>query len=200
VAVSPEAVKELRELTGAGMLDCKHALEEAGGDFEKAKEILRQKGHALAAKRAERTTAEGLVLSYLHHDGRLGSLVEINCESDFVARTEDFQQLAQSIALQVAATSPQYVAPEDVRKARKATPKICLPCSRCPRRIGSTGHGERSIRKTGENIRGTASHASNWGADRYGRRPNVLLGSAAKPSGDPPLRHRPRHARYNCRS
>src|SRR3989304_3615173 len=76
------------------MLDCKHALEEAGGEFEKAKEILRQKGHALAAKRAERATAEGVVLSYLHHDGRLGALVEINCESDFVARTEDFPQLA----------------------------------------------------------------------------------------------------------
>src|SRR3990172_3529221 len=89
------------------MLDCKHALEEAGGEFEKAKEILRRKGHALAAKRAERATAEGVVLSYLHHDGRLGSLVEVNCESDFVARTEDFQQLAQSIAIQVAATNPQ---------------------------------------------------------------------------------------------
>src|SRR3972149_10819190 len=109
------------------MLDCKHALEEAGGEFEKAKETLRRKGPALAAKRAERATAEGVVLSYLHHDGRLGALVEINCESDFVARTGDFQQLAQSIALQVAATNPQFVAPEDIPQGAECAPKkICL--------------------------------------------------------------------------
>ncbi|MFB3092847.1 MAG: elongation factor Ts, partial [Dehalococcoidia bacterium] len=77
--VSPAAVKELRELTGAGILDCKSALEEAGGDFDKAKDILRKKGIAMAAKKAERATAEGLVQTYVHHDGRLGALVEINC-------------------------------------------------------------------------------------------------------------------------
>jgi elongation factor Ts len=156
VAVSPEAVKELRELTGAGMLDCKHALEEAGGEFEKAKEILRQKGHALAAKRAERATAEGVVLSYLHHDGRLGALVEINCESDFVARTEDFQQLAQSIALQVAATNPQFVAPEDVPDGAEGDPKeICLLLQPFVRdeSVSIKDMVNEAIRKTGENIR-----------------------------------------------
>jgi elongation factor Ts len=156
VAVSPEAVKELRELTGAGMLDCKHALEEARGDFEKAKEILRQKGHALAAKRAERTTAEGVVLSYLHHDGRLGALVEINCESDFVARTEDFQQLAQSIALQVAATGPQYVAAEDVPEGAEGDPKeLCLLLQPFVRdeSVSIQDMVSEAIRKTGENIR-----------------------------------------------
>lgn len=156
MAVSPEAVKELRELTGAGMLDCKHALEEAGGEFEKAKEVLRQKGHALAAKRAERATAEGVVLSYLHHDGRLGALVEINCESDFVARTEDFQQLAQSIALQVAATNPQFVAPEDVPDGAEGDPKeICLLLQPFVRDESVSIHDmvNEAIRKTGENIR-----------------------------------------------
>jgi len=156
VAVSPGAVKELRELTGAGMLDCKHALEEAGGDFEKAKDILRQMGHALAAKRAERATAEGIVLSYLHHDGRLGALVEINCESDFVARTEDFQQLAQSIALQVAATNPQYVAPEDVPEGAEGDPKeLCLlpqPFVR-DESVSIQDMVNEAIRRTGENIR-----------------------------------------------
>jgi elongation factor Ts len=156
VAVSPEAVKELRELTGAGMLDCKHALEEGGGDLEKAKEILRQKGHALAAKRAERATAEGLVLSYLHHDGRLGALVEINCESDFVARTEDFQQLAQGIALQVAATGPQYVALEDVPEGTEGDPKeLCLLLQPFVRdeSVSIQDMVNEAIRKTGENIR-----------------------------------------------
>lgn len=156
MAVSPEAVTELRELTGAGMLDCKHALEEAGGEFEKAKEVLRQKGHALAAKRAERATAEGVVLSYLHHDGRLGALVEINCESDFVARTEDFQQLAQSIALQVAATNPQFVAPEDVPDGAEGDPKeICLLLQPFVRdeSVSIQDMVNEAIRKTGENIR-----------------------------------------------
>jgi len=156
VAVSPEAVKELRELTGAGMLDCKHALEEAGGEFEKAKEILRRKGHALAAKRAERATAEGVVLSYLHHDGRLGALVEINCESDFVARTGDFQQLAQSIALQVAATNPQFVAPEDIPEGAEGDPKeLCLLLQPFVRdeSVSIQDMVNEAIRKTGENIR-----------------------------------------------
>src|SRR3989304_3090786 len=99
VPISPAAVKELRELTGAGILDCKHALEEANGDLEKAKEVLRQKGLAIAARKAERATAQGLVQAYIHHDGRLGAMAELNCETDFVARTADFRQVGQYSSL-----------------------------------------------------------------------------------------------------
>ena len=109
---STEEVKRLRDLTGAGMLDCKNALQEAEGDLEKAKDVLRQRGFEAAAKRAERETAEGVVHSYIHHNRRLGALVEVNCESDFVARTDDFQRLAQQIALQVAAANPLYISKE----------------------------------------------------------------------------------------
>jgi len=156
VPVSPAAVKELRELTGAGMLDCKNALEEADGDFEKAKDILRAKGHAMAAKKAERATAEGLVQSYLHHDGRLGALVEVNCESDFVARTADFGQLVQSVALQVAATNPSYVSPEEMPEGAEGDPKeLCLLLQPFVRDESFTVEEmvKEAIRKTGENIR-----------------------------------------------
>ena len=154
--VSPASVKELRELTGAGMLDCKTALEEADGDFDKAKDILRQKGHAIAAKRADRATAEGLVQAYLHHDGRLGALVEVNCESDFVARTEDFRQLVQDIALQVAATNPSYVAPDDVPKdAEGDSAELSLLPQPFIRDESITIQDmiNEAISKTGENIR-----------------------------------------------
>jgi elongation factor Ts len=156
VPVSAASVKELRELTGAGMLDCKSALEEAGGDFQKAKDILREKGHAAAAKRADRATAEGIVQAYLHHDGRLGSLVEINCESDFVARTDDFRQLVQDIALQVAATNPTYVAPDDVPDDADGDPQqLCLLPQPFVRDESLTVQDlvQEAIRKTGENIR-----------------------------------------------
>ncbi len=127
MSISTATVKELRELTGAGMLDCKRALEEARGDLEKAKEILRNKGLAVAAKKAERATAEGVVHAYIHHDGRLGALVELNCESDFVARTEDFRQLAQQIALQVAGANPRYISAEEVPDGAEGDPdELCL--------------------------------------------------------------------------
>ncbi len=154
--ISPAAVKELRELTGAGMLDCKNALEQAKGDLEKAKDILRQKGHAAAAKRAERVTAQGLVHAYLHHDGRLGALVEINCESDFVARTDDFRRLAQDIALQVAATNPRYLSPDDIPDGTEGDPKdLCLlpqPFVR-DESLAIQDMITQAISKTGENIR-----------------------------------------------
>jgi len=156
VAVSSGAVKELRELTGAGMLDCKHALEEAGGDFEKAKAILAAKGHAAAAKRAERATAEGLVQAYLHHNGRVGALVEINCESDFVARTDDFRELVKNIALHVAGANPQYVAPEDLPEGAEGDPKeFCLLLQPFVRdeSVSIQDMVNEAIRKTGENIR-----------------------------------------------
>jgi len=156
VPVSAATVKELRELTGAGMLDCKKALEEAGGDLAKATEILKQKGFAAAAKKAERATAEGLVHAYVHHDGRLGALVEINCESDFVARTEDFRQLVQDIALQVAGAAPRYLSPEDIPDGTEGNPKdLCLLLQPFIRDESLTVQDliTDTIRKTGENIR-----------------------------------------------
>jgi elongation factor Ts len=107
-------VKELRERTGAGMMDCKRALGETGGDMEKAVVWLREKGLAAAAKKSGRAASEGLVEAYVHPGGRVGVLLEINCETDFVARTDDFKALAHDLALQVAAASPRYVRREDV--------------------------------------------------------------------------------------
>ena len=114
-------VKTLRDQTGAGMMDCKRALEEAEGDIEKAIEILRVKGQAQAAKRGARAASEGVVQSYIHANSKIGVLVEINCETDFVARNDDFQAFARDIALHVAAAAPLYVSedevPEDVKQA-----------------------------------------------------------------------------------
>ncbi|MGQ0608455.1 MAG: translation elongation factor Ts [Chloroflexota bacterium] len=112
--IKPEDVKRLREQTGAGIMDCKRALEESGGDVEKAVLFLREKGLSTAAKKAGRAAREGIVASYIHHGSRLGVLLELNCETDFVARTDDFQQLAREIAMQVAGMAPQYVSRDDV--------------------------------------------------------------------------------------
>lgn len=114
MAVDAKLVKTLREMTGAGMLECKAALEEANGDLELAVEILRKKGIAKAAKKAGRETKEGLIHSYIHAGGRIGVLLELNCETDFVARNELFKELANEIALQIAAMRPQYVKREDI--------------------------------------------------------------------------------------
>jgi len=114
MAVDAKLVKTLREMTGAGMLECKSALEEANGDLELAVEILRKKGVAKAAKKAGRETKEGLIHAYIHAGGRIGVLLELNCETDFVARNELFKELANEIALQIAAMKPQYVKREDV--------------------------------------------------------------------------------------
>lgn len=112
--ITASMVKELRESTGCGMMDCKKALQETGGDMEKAKEYLREKGLAAAAKKAGRITAEGLVDSYIHGNGRIGVLVEVNCETDFVAKTDEFKQFVRDIAMQVAASKPEYVSREEV--------------------------------------------------------------------------------------
>jgi len=112
--IKPEDVKKLRESTGAGIMDCKRALEESGGDYDKAVLWLREKGLSTAAKKAGRAAREGIVQSYIHHGSRLGVLLELNCETDFVARTDDFQQLAREIAMQIAGMAPQYVSREDV--------------------------------------------------------------------------------------
>ncbi len=112
--VSANMVKELREKTGAGMMDCKKALAEAGGDPAKAEEVLRKKGLAAAAKKSSRAATEGQVASYIHMGGKIGVLVEVNCETDFVARTDGFQALVKDIAMQIAAASPQWVRREEV--------------------------------------------------------------------------------------
>ncbi len=112
--IKPEDVKRLREQTGAGIMDCKRALESSGGDYEKAALWLREKGLSTAAKKAGRVAREGVVTSYIHHGSRLGVLLELNCETDFVARTDDFQQLARDLAIQVAGMAPTYVSRDDV--------------------------------------------------------------------------------------
>ena len=112
--ISASMVKELRERTGAGMMDCKKALQEANGDMDKAVEILREKGLAAAAKKAGRIAAEGIVDSYIHGEGRIGVLVEVNCETDFVAKTDEFKTFVRDIAMHIAASNPQYLSREDV--------------------------------------------------------------------------------------
>ncbi|HEY7526320.1 MAG TPA: translation elongation factor Ts [Candidatus Limnocylindria bacterium] len=116
-SIKPQDVKELREQTGAGIMDCKRALEESGGDVEKAVAWLRAKGLSTAAKKAGREAREGIVTSYIHHGARLGVLLELNCETDFVARTDDFQQLGRELAMQVAGLGPLYVSRDDVPAA-----------------------------------------------------------------------------------
>jgi elongation factor Ts len=117
VMIKPEDVKQLREQTGAGIMDCKRALGASGGDVDKAILWLREKGLSTAAKKAGREAREGIVTSYLHHGSRLGVLLELNCETDFVARTEDFQQLAREIAMQIAGMAPLYVSRDEVPAA-----------------------------------------------------------------------------------
>lgn len=119
-APSAGEVKQLRETTGAGMMDCKRALAETDGDFEAAIELLRVKGKAQAAKRGDRDAAEGVVASYIHANGKIGVLLEVNCETDFVARNDDFSEFARDIALHIAAAAPQFVSEEDVPEEAKA--------------------------------------------------------------------------------
>lgn len=114
MAITTEMIKQLREATGAGILECRKALENADGDYNKAVTYLREKGLAMAAKRADRTASEGVVELYSHGNGRVGVMVEINCETDFVARSEAFRKFAHEIALQIAASAPQYVKEEDI--------------------------------------------------------------------------------------
>jgi elongation factor Ts len=125
ITISAQDVKSLRERTGAGIMDAKAALQESSGDVEKAIEILRVKGQASAAKRGERTATEGTVASYIHAGGQIGALVEVDCETDFVARTEEFQAFAREVAVHVAASNPQFIAKEDVDEdAREAELRV----------------------------------------------------------------------------
>jgi len=122
--ITADAVKDLRERTGAGMMDCKRALEESSGDVEKAVLLLRERGVAAAAKKSDREVREGLISSYIHTGGRVGVLIEVNCETDFVARTDEFQKLVRDLAVQVAGMAPRYVdvdrIPEADLEAKKA--------------------------------------------------------------------------------
>ncbi|MBF16001.1 MAG: translation elongation factor Ts [Chloroflexi bacterium] len=119
--ITATEVKELRDITGAGFMDCKKALEEADGNQESAITILNEKGLASAAKKADRSTSEGLIVSYIHTGGRVGAMVELNCETDFVARTEDFESLGKNIAMQVAAMDPKYL---DMETAEDSNEKV----------------------------------------------------------------------------
>ncbi|NUQ38381.1 MAG: translation elongation factor Ts [Caldilineales bacterium] len=112
--ITTEMVKELREATGAGVLDCRNALKTSGGDFDKAVTLLREKGLAAAAKKASREANEGLIGHYVHQGAKVAALIEVNCETDFVARTPQFQELVHNLAMQVVASRPQYLAPADV--------------------------------------------------------------------------------------
>ncbi len=126
-AVTVELIKTLREQTGAGISDCKKALEDSAGDLDKAAEALRQRGFEQAAKRADRETSQGLVESYIHTGGRVGALVQLGCETDFVARTDEFRALAHDIAMQVAAMSPVYLSEEEKEEGDdRPAAQVCL--------------------------------------------------------------------------
>ena len=156
VAISVEDVRVLREATNAGVMDCKKALEESGGDIEQAKKILREKGLAIAEKRAGRVASQGLVDSYIHAGGRIGAIVEVNCETDFVARTDAFKELAHDVAMQVAATGPAYVAATDIPAGTEGDPKELALLEQAF--IKDSGRSIQDlvndvIAKTGENVR-----------------------------------------------
>ena len=137
--VTASLVKELREKTGAGMMDCKKALAETAGDMPKAVDYLRQKGLAAAAKKADRVATDGAIGAYVHAGGKLGVLVEINCETDFVARTAEFQSLLKDVAMQVAATNPRCVRREEVRSRRiRARKGYLSPTSARVRQAGKS--------------------------------------------------------------
>ena len=139
--ITAELVKELRELTGAGFMDCKRALTETDGDIEKAIALLREQGQATATKKAGRDAREGVISSYIHTGGRLGVLIEVNCETDFVARTDEFQKLVRDLAMQVAGLAPQYVDVEHIPVAELEARKAELLA-------------DESVQKKPENIRG----------------------------------------------
>jgi elongation factor Ts len=153
--ITTEMVKNLREKTGAGVMDCRNALKTCEGNVEKAEAVLKEKGLAKAAKRAERSTGSGLVECYVHTAGRIGSMVEINCETDFVARTDVFKELAHALAMQVAAMDPVCVAKEDVKEGETVADESCLllqPYIKDPTKLIKDILTD-TIAKTGENIK-----------------------------------------------
>ncbi len=157
MAITTEDIKKLREKTGAGVMDAKRALEEANGDETKAIAILREKGMAAAAKRSERETSNGVVEAYIHAGGRIGVLVEINCETDFVANTEDFRGLARNVAMQIAAMNPALVSKDDPEREKHegSDEEVCLLSQPFIRDSSRTIEQlvQDAVAKTGENIR-----------------------------------------------
>lgn len=166
MSISAAQVKELRELTGAGIMECKRALEEAGGDVRKAEGLLLQQGLAKAEKKAGRSALQGIVEPYIHGGGRIAALVEVNCETDFVARTDDFKALAHDVAMQVAAMAPRYVSADEVPEAewagleheygdrKKAAEAVCLldqPFIKDPK-SSIRDLNKAAISKLGENV------------------------------------------------
>ena len=138
VNISAAAVKELRDKTGAPMMDCKRALTEAKGDMEQAIVLLRKRGVSVAAKKATRATSEGSVASYIHAGGKIGVLVEVNCESDFVARTDDFKELVHDVAMHIAASDPKFVRKEDVTpRGLRAARRTSIAHRLLPRQAGA---------------------------------------------------------------
>jgi elongation factor Ts len=154
--VSTTAIKELREKTGAGVMDCKKALLEAEGNPEKATEILNERGLALARKKADREAFNGIIEAYVHQGGKIAALVELNCETDFVAHTDEFKELAHNLALQIAAMSPQFISPEDTPQETEIdTATACLllqPSIKDPSKTVQDLITE-TIAKVGENIK-----------------------------------------------
>lgn len=149
-------IKALRDSTGAGIMDSKRALEEAGGDIERAQDILREKGIASAAKKVDRETEQGVIECYIHSGGRIGAMVEVNCETDFVARTEDFKALAHDIAMQVAAMNPRFIAESEIPEGEDVNPQeSCLLQQPFIKDPGMTIDEliKELIGKLGENIR-----------------------------------------------
>lgn len=156
MTITTADIKALRELTGAGIMDSKRALEEAGGDIERAQDILREKGIASAAKKSDRETEQGVIESYIHSGGRIGAMIEANCETDFVARTEDFKALAHDIAMQVAAMNPRFIDESEIPDGEDVDPQeSCLLQQPFIKDPGMTIDEliKELIGKLGENIR-----------------------------------------------
>ena len=156
MTITTADIKALRELTGAGIMDSKRALEEAGGDIKRAQDILREKGIASAAKKSDRETEQGIIESYIHSGGRIGAMIEANCETDFVARTEDFKALAHDIAMQVAAMNPRFIDESEIADGDDVDPQeSCLLQQPFIKDPGMTIDEliKELIGKLGENIR-----------------------------------------------
>jgi len=154
--ISTEMVKELRDQCGAGIMECRNALLEVEGDVTKALQILKEKGLLKAEKKAERVTTQGLIEAYIHTGGRIGAMVEVNCETDFVARTDEFKELAHNLAMQVAALSPQFIAEEELTEEADIEPQAaCLLLQPYIRDPGKTVRDVivETIAKVGENIK-----------------------------------------------
>lgn len=154
--ISVESIKALRQLTGAGIMDTKNALQEANGDMAQAEEILREKGVASAMRKSSRATNQGLVESYIHSGGRIGAIVEINCETDFVARTDEYKSLAHDIAMQVAAMDPKYLDAADIPDGEDASPEqVCLLQQAFIKEPSKTVQDlvNEVVRKIGENVK-----------------------------------------------